>query len=477
MIDRFIGEAESSGRPVVIVGTAAASKLPVAKIESPNDARSTASALVPQPFEPDRAGALSALENALKAANSKNPNIIWLPDGLDQKPNAGDIGKKLAALAGNGTFAVLDETKGHEPLGLTARLGDKGKLQALVLSPGGPERDGTVNAYSARGERLGEAPFKLGAGAKSADVTFDLPLELRNQVARIELAGERSAGAVNLIDAATQWHRVGLISGESREEAQPLLAPLYYIEKALKPYADLAVAKNRGTSAAVARVGPSPRDRREVLQGCGWSGRRPLRGSRHGLDHPAVLEHARLQPLPEQADDPAVADPVLDEPDQPVVADRVEERPEVGVEDPVDPLPGDPGGERVQRVVLATPGPEPVAEAEELRLVDRRQDGHHRGLDDLVLQRRDAERPSPAVRLRYVPSPGRQRPVGAAVEAVVEIGEPGLQVDRVLLPGQAIDPRRRVPPLLEEGPTQGVEADMVQQRRELLLPVPRDRLP
>ena len=46
-----------------------------------------------------------------------------------------DIGKKLAALAGNGTFAVLDETKGHEPLGLIARLGDKGKLQALVLRP------------------------------------------------------------------------------------------------------------------------------------------------------------------------------------------------------------------------------------------------------------------------------------------------------------------------------------------------------
>ena len=66
--------------------------------------------------------------------------------------------------------------------------------------------------------------------------------------------------------------------------------------------------------------------------------RRPLRGSRHGLDHATVLEHTRLQPLPQQADDPAIADPVLDEPDQPVMADRVEERPEVGVEDPVDPL-------------------------------------------------------------------------------------------------------------------------------------------
>ncbi len=38
------------------------------------------------------------------------------------------------------------------------------------------------------------------------------------------------------------------ISGESREEAQPLLAPLYYIEKALKPYADLAVAQNANLS-------------------------------------------------------------------------------------------------------------------------------------------------------------------------------------------------------------------------------------
>jgi hypothetical protein len=63
------------------------------------------------------------------------------------------------------------------------------------------------------------------------------------------------------------------------------------------------------------------------------------------------------------------------------------------------------------------------------------------------------------------------------MNTAVEIGEPGLQVDRVLFPGQAIDPRRCILPLLEEGPAQSVEADMVQQRRELLLLVPRDCLP
>jgi len=248
MIDRIIGEAESKGRPVIVAGTAAATRLPVLKIQSPAEARSTAAALVPEPFAPDRGAAVDALQKALDEAGVKNPSIVWLQDGIDHKSDAADVAKKLAELAGSGTFAVLDEAQGHEALGLVAHVGEKGKLEATILSPGGPARVGSVYAYSARGERLGEAPFKLPAGEHSTTVVFELPLELRNQVARLEIASERSAGTVSLIDAATQWHRVGLLSGESREEAQPLLAPLYYIEKALKPYADLAIAKNANLS-------------------------------------------------------------------------------------------------------------------------------------------------------------------------------------------------------------------------------------
>jgi len=248
MIERMIGQAESKGRPVIVAGTAATVKLPVLKIQSPADARATAAALTPEPFAPDRAATVAALKKTLDDAGAKNPSIIWLHDGLDDKENASDIATKLANLAGSGTFAVLDETKGDEALGLAAHLGEKGKLEATILSPGGPPREGSVYAFSARNERLGEVPFKLASGQRSVTVAFELPLELRNQVARIEVAGERSAGSVSLIDAATQWHRVGLLSGESREEAQPLLAPLYYIEKALKPYADLAIAKNANLS-------------------------------------------------------------------------------------------------------------------------------------------------------------------------------------------------------------------------------------
>jgi hypothetical protein len=54
--------------------------------------------------------------------------------------------------------------------------------------------------------------------------------------------------------------------------------------------------------------------------------------------------------------------------------DRVEERPNIRVEDPIDPPLPQPVRERVQRIVLSTLRPEPVAEPQEFRLVDRRQD-------------------------------------------------------------------------------------------------------
>ncbi len=54
---------------------------------------------------------------------------------------------------------------------------------------------------------------------------------------------------------------------------------------------------------------------------------------------------------------------------------------------------------RVQCIMRTASGPEPVREPEEIFLVDRVQHLDHRTLDDLVLQRRDAERAAAAIRL------------------------------------------------------------------------------
>lgn len=108
------------------------------------------------------------------------------------------------------------------------------------------------------------------------------------------------------------------------------------------------------------------------------------------------------RPFLDEPDDALVADPVLQEADDPFLGNLREERPDIGVENEIHLPAGDPDDQRVQRVVLAAPWPEPVREPEELLLVDRAQHRRHRPLDDLVFGRGDRERTLAAVFLRDV---------------------------------------------------------------------------
>ena len=253
MVERLIGDAEAQNRAVVVLDTAHPAKAPVAKIEAPSDARSTAAAVKPQPFAPDRKAALAALQAALESTADKTASIVWLTDGIDHG-SARAFGDGLAALAAQGTFAVINDAPGREALGALAGVGKDGKLTTKVMRAGGPARDGIAYAFSARGQRLGEATFSLSPGSTQTEFTFELPLELRNQVTRVEIGSERSAGAVSLIDSRSQWQRVGLISGESQEQSQPLLAPLYYIEKAVMPFSEIVRPKDQNLAAGVDTV-------------------------------------------------------------------------------------------------------------------------------------------------------------------------------------------------------------------------------
>ena len=57
---------------------------------------------------------------------------------------------------------------------------------------------------------------------------IELPVELRNEVGRIAIEGERNAAATFLMDDRWRRKTIGLQSGTSAEIAQPLLSPLYY---------------------------------------------------------------------------------------------------------------------------------------------------------------------------------------------------------------------------------------------------------
>jgi hypothetical protein len=82
-------------------------------------------------------------------------------------------------------------------------------------------------------------------------VAIALPLEMRNQIARLELEPAAGVGGVVLLDERWRHRLVGLVGEPATQAAQPLLSELYYVERALGPHAEL----RRGSIAELLAAG------------------------------------------------------------------------------------------------------------------------------------------------------------------------------------------------------------------------------
>ncbi len=110
---------------------------------------------------------------------------------------------------------------------------------------------GVLRASDLRGRAIGSQPFAFEAGARVQQVRFDLPLELRNEVFRLEIVDGGTVGGVQLLDDRFRRRTVGLFSGGTESE-QPLLSPLFFLGQALAPFADVRTAGAAGTAPALA---------------------------------------------------------------------------------------------------------------------------------------------------------------------------------------------------------------------------------
>ena len=129
-----------------------------------------------------------------------------------------------------------------------------------------------------------------------------------------------------------------------------------------------------------------------------------------------------------------VRHPKLDQLHQLFMVDVVEEAANVGVQYPVHLLPHDPRCQSIQRIMSAFARPEAVGKAHEVLLVDCFEHRLGRLLDNLVLQRRDAQRALPPVSSEQVHSAHRPpfrnsrsrrlRAVDAPMNPIMKIDKP-----------------------------------------------------
>ena len=198
-----------------------------------------AAALAPKALDPDRPALLARLTTAFKHAAALR--IVWLADGLDDG-NVREFATGLTRLA-NGQASVEAIMPGISqlPLALAAPVIDGGRIKVTALRAAqSTPLEATAMARAGNGRSLGEIKLAFAAGQGKAEALLDLPVELRNEVQRIDIEGQHNAAATYLLDDRWRRKSVALMSGESRETAQPLLSPLYYVSRALEPYAELA---------------------------------------------------------------------------------------------------------------------------------------------------------------------------------------------------------------------------------------------
>src|SRR6202007_2789548 len=122
-----------------------------------------------------------------------------------------------------------------------------------VLRPDGGLEAGIVRALDTKGSPIGEARFTFGPQDRETEAAFDLPVELRNDIARLEISGERSAGAVQLLDKRWRRRAIGVVSGSTSDTAQPLLASTFYLTRALSPFADVRLGDRGAPQQVIAQ--------------------------------------------------------------------------------------------------------------------------------------------------------------------------------------------------------------------------------
>jgi len=236
----LIDRAERDSRPVILLATA-----PGEAGQAPNptglmraaDARSLAGALQPKPWPVDRQAAAQSLSGL---EGREIGMIVWLSDGLQDD----GVEPLTAGLRRLSRLNVLtDPPVSLPPVLLPPEAGAVSFEATARRAYAGPEQLARMRAFGADGRVLAGETLRFPEGKTTAKAAIDLPVELRNEIVRIEIENAGSAGAVALLDERWRRRPVGIVAASSMDADLSLLDELYYIERALSPFGEV----QRGT--------------------------------------------------------------------------------------------------------------------------------------------------------------------------------------------------------------------------------------
>ncbi len=233
-----LDRAERAGRKMALLATAPDESNAAPQVTTPMpvaDLRSRLAALHPEPWPPDRAEALAALQSWREPGAA----MVYLGDGLT---HGEDFTRFAAGLASVGPVTELRGPASPARL-LQPPDNTADRLIARMEQVAQPlPTHSNILAQSGDGRTLARATIDLPPGATSGTAPIVLPPELRNRLSRLVLEGPPTAASVVLLDERWRRRPVGVLAGELTSADTPFSGPLYYLHRALAPFTELREA-------------------------------------------------------------------------------------------------------------------------------------------------------------------------------------------------------------------------------------------
>ncbi len=233
-----LDRAAREGRPAALLATAPSETAAAPRVLGPmpaTDLRSRLLALRPKPWPSDPAAATAALAE-WRAANPGPLSTLHITDGLEAGP-------LTTALAAAGPLSLMRAEERPRRV-LAAPRAEPDRLHVTLRQTPLPiPAQSAVLARTADGRALARAALSFAPGATEATAALELPLEIRNQVVRLEVENEAGAAGVALLDERFRRRPVGLLPGAEEGADAPLIGDVFYLDRALSPYAEI----RRGT--------------------------------------------------------------------------------------------------------------------------------------------------------------------------------------------------------------------------------------
>lgn len=190
----------------------------------------------PSPWRPDRADATKRLKEfqADSGHHQGFASLVWISDGLDS-PGAAQLGQALTQMGPLRIHAPNSSARA-----ITGLAADAQGLEIEIRRASTGNGVVAIAAETLQGRSLGAAEIRFAPNANIARARIALPPAIAARAARVRLVGEASAGGVRLAPNGAGRPVVGLVKGA--ETAQPYLSDLFYIEKAIAPFASVQSA-------------------------------------------------------------------------------------------------------------------------------------------------------------------------------------------------------------------------------------------